>query len=357
MPTISLCMIVKDEEDVLGRCLDSIEDLADEIIIVDTGSQDRTKEIAQHYTDKVLDFPWIDDFAAARNFSFDHATQDYVLWLDADDVLPAPELAAFRELKANLDPATHVVMMKYATAFDAAGRPSFSYYRERLLQNHAGFRWVGPIHEVIAPAGNILYSPITIHHRKLHPSDPHRNLRIFEKMLGEGQTLDARQQFYYARELYYHQRYREASRELEAFLRHPQAWLENQINACQILAYCYYRLEEEEQALTTLLRTLTWDVPRAEICCDIGKHFFDRGRYETAIFWYDTATHCQLDETQGGFVLPDCYGYIPYLQLCLCYDHLGDHQQAAACNEKAGLCKPEDSQVEQNRRYFARFSR
>ena len=74
MITISLCMIVKNEEKVLARCLDSLEGLMDEIIIVDTGSTDRTKEIAAGYTDKIYDFEWVDDFSAARNFSFSKAT-------------------------------------------------------------------------------------------------------------------------------------------------------------------------------------------------------------------------------------------------------------------------------------------
>ncbi|WP_306481128.1 glycosyltransferase family 2 protein [Bacillus toyonensis] len=86
MITISLCMIVKNEESSLGQCLQSIEGVPDEIIIVDTGSTDKTKEIALKWTSHVLDFEWINDFAAARNFAFQHATMDYILWLDADDV-------------------------------------------------------------------------------------------------------------------------------------------------------------------------------------------------------------------------------------------------------------------------------
>ena len=70
MVTFSLCMIVKNEERVLERCLNSIADLMDEIIIVDTGSTDRTKEIASNYTDKIYDFEWVNDFSKARNFSF-----------------------------------------------------------------------------------------------------------------------------------------------------------------------------------------------------------------------------------------------------------------------------------------------
>ena len=88
MVTLSLCMIVRDEEDVLGRCLESVKDLADEIIIVDTGSSDRTKEIAAYYTDRIYDFEWCDDFSAARNFAFSKGTKDFLMWLDADDVIP-----------------------------------------------------------------------------------------------------------------------------------------------------------------------------------------------------------------------------------------------------------------------------
>ena len=87
MATVSLCMIVRNEEDVLGRCLESVKDIVDEIIIVDTGSTDKTKEIAGRFTNAVYDFPWIDDFSAARNFSFSKATMDYQMWLDADDVI------------------------------------------------------------------------------------------------------------------------------------------------------------------------------------------------------------------------------------------------------------------------------
>ena len=70
MITISLCMIVKNEEDVLARCLSSVQGAVDQIVVVDTGSTDHTKEIAARYTDDVYDFSWVDDFAAARNFSF-----------------------------------------------------------------------------------------------------------------------------------------------------------------------------------------------------------------------------------------------------------------------------------------------
>ena len=99
MITISVCMIVKNEEKVLARCLDSLRPIADEIIIADTGSTDATKEIAARYTDKIYDFTWIDDFAAARNFVFSKATQDYIYSADADEVLDAENCKKFLQLK------------------------------------------------------------------------------------------------------------------------------------------------------------------------------------------------------------------------------------------------------------------
>ena len=72
---MSLCMIVRQEEKALARCLEGIADAVEEIVIVDMGSTDRTKEIARQFTDKIYDFPWMDDFAAARNFAFSKGTE------------------------------------------------------------------------------------------------------------------------------------------------------------------------------------------------------------------------------------------------------------------------------------------
>ena len=204
MITVSLCMIVKNEEDVLERCLESAAELVDEIIIVDTGSTDRTKEIAARFTGQIYDFPWRDDFAAARNESFSHASMDYCMWLDADDVLLEEDQTSFLALKESLDPSVSVVMAPYHTGFDESGRVTFSYYRERLIKNRAGMSWAGAVHEAVTPVGTVLYGDFAVTHRKTRPSDPDRNLRIYQTQLDAGKELEPRQQFYYGRELYYH---------------------------------------------------------------------------------------------------------------------------------------------------------
>lgn len=353
MVTISVCMIVKNEEAVLARCLESVRDIADEIVVVDTGSTDGTREIAASFTEKVYDFAWNDDFAAARNFSFDQAEMDYCLWLDADDVLLPEDREKLRALLQTLDPKVDIVMMKYHTAFDEQGSPTFSYYRERLIRRDRAFRWEGEIHEVIAPAGKVLHADIAVTHRKEGPGDPDRNLRIFEGMLAKGRQLSPRHQFYYARELYYHARYPEAIAAFTSFLDGGRGWVENNIDACRLLGLCYGAAGDERGSLRALWRSFEYAPPRAEICCDIASHFFGRAQYETAVFWYELAASRPRDDTSGAFVLPDCYGFIPYLQLCVCHDRLGHREQARVYNELAAAIHPDAPAVLHNRDYFS----
>jgi glycosyltransferase involved in cell wall biosynthesis len=305
MAAISLCMIVKNEEEVLARCLASARDLADEVVVVDTGSEDSTKEIARRFTDKVYDFQWVDSFAAARNYAFSKGTCPYLMWLDADDVLLPEDAKAMRALKESLDSSVDTVMMKYNIAFDEQGRPTFSYYRERLLRNCPQARWEGAIHEVITPFGKILHSPAAITHRRKAKTDPLRNLRLFERLLARGETLSPREQFYYARELYYNSRFAEAAQLLERFLNEGKGWVENNIEACRVQAQCWSALNQPEQALQALLRSFRYDAPRAEICCELGYHYFVRQELERAVQWYQTALLCPRKDTSGAFTLED----------------------------------------------------
>ena len=242
MATISLCMIVKDEELTLERCLQCAKGFADEIVVADTGSMDRTKEIAEKYADVVCDFQWCADFAAARNFSFSKATKDYCMWLDADDVVPESEQKKIVALKEKLEETkADVVMMPYDVAFDAGGKPTFSYFRERIVKNTGRPLWEGRVHEVITPYGNIIHEDIHVEHRKEKAYDTDRNLLIYEKMRAEGCVFSPREQFYYARELYYHGRYGEAIDEFRMFMGREGAWLENKLEACRQMAITVLR--------------------------------------------------------------------------------------------------------------------
>lgn len=350
--TISLCMIVKDEQEVLARCLDSAAGIADEVIIVDTGSTDKTKEIAARYG-RVVDFVWQDDFAAARNFSFAQATQSFILWLDADDIITPENRERFLQLKQELDDTTDVVMLPYHAAFDERGRPAYTYYRERLLRRAAGFRWKGAVHECITPCGNIKYGDAAVSHRKEKAPDSDRNLRIYERLLARGEALDARGQFYYARELMMHGRYAQAVSAFETFLQRPDGWVENRIEACRNLADCLLALGQRDPARQALVCSFAMDCPRGETCCALAGIEMEDGRLAQAKFWYETALRAPYAEQNGAFVKPLCYGYLPCLGLCVCCDRLGRHAEAAEWNERAAVYCPESPAVAYNRRYFA----
>ncbi len=351
MITISLCMIVKNEEQVLRRCLESAKSFADEIILVDTGSTDKTKEIGKTYGGKIFDFPWRDDFAAARNEAFSKATMDYCMWLDADDVVTEENQNKLKLLKSTLDKDTDIVMMKYAISEDQNQNPLFSYYRERLIRNKAGYLWEGRVHEAITPMGNVIHADIVIVHRKVSPSDPDRNLKIYEKMLAEGQTLTGRNLFYYGRELLAHKKFQEAAQTFLDFLK-GYGWVENKIEACYNLAECFQNLKQEEEEVSALLQSFLYAPPRGEACFKLGRYFQDRQRWQEAIFWYESALRTTPPLESGGFIRWDYYGYLPEINLCVCYDHIGNREKAYEYHLKSKARKPEAEAVKWNMRYF-----
>lgn len=345
-------MIVKNEEKTLERCLESIKDAVDEIIIVDTGSDDRTKEISRKYTEKIYDFTWNDDFSVARNYSFSKATMDFCMWMDADDLILQEDLDKFIEYKKTASNSVDTIMMKYNISFDINGNPTFSYYRERIVRNCKNNKWKGAIHEVIIPFGNIVYTDIAITHKKMENKNPSRNLDIYEKMLSSGKKLDARHQFYYAKELYYNGKFDKAINEFEKFLNDKSGWIENKIDACEHLSYCYGKINNIKKEILSLFRSFEYDVPRAEICCAIGDYFFKLNKYQQAVFWYKRAASVKKIDNALGFIKDDCYDYIPYMQLCVCYYRLGDIEKSVEFNNRAKNIKPYDPAVEHNLEFF-----
>lgn len=353
MITLSLCMIVRDEELVLDRCLRSVQDIADEIIIVDTGSQDRTKEIALRYTSQVFDFTWIDDFSAARNFAFSKATMEFCMWMDADDVISKADHEKLLVLKQNLSASdADVVMMKYAIAFDRDNHPTFSYYRERWIKRGPCAVWKGKVHEAITPFGIVIHNEVQIEHRKEKKSDNNRNKNIYEAMIQHGEVLDARELFYYARELMYHSQWMKAIETFDMFLQRSDGWVENKLDACRQKCHCYRAMGQRENALKSLLNALVFKVPNAELCCDLGEHYMDEKQWDQAIFWYETALRCKKVSESGAFIQEDCYYYFPCIQLCVCYDHIGNVSKASRYNDLAAFWNPDSPAVRWNRTYF-----
>ena len=347
MKNISLCMIVKDEQKTLQRCIDSIKDFVDEIIIVDTGSKDNTKQIARQFTDKVYDFVWCDNFSLARNYALSKASKEYIMWLDADDIVPPRTLNFLVKNKSKMTCDTY--MLKYDVAF-TDGKPTYSFYRERILKNDSRCFWQGAVHEYITPFGKVVKLNIAIEHRKEKLHDKNRNLKIYNK-LKKQKIFNAREQYYYSRELFDHQKYKLAITNFQKLIKMKDAWIENVIEAHYLLSICYNKQNNHKKEIEILFSTFLYDTPRANICYRIASYFYQAHNYDNAIYWFIVATKCKDVIDKGAFVDNRFYNYYPYLGLCCAYYQKGDIKNAIYYNNKAGeyfLSK----EVEYNKKLF-----
>ena len=174
-PTISLCMMIKDEEEFLPRCLDSVKDCVDEIVIVDTGSTDRSVQIAESYGAKVYHHPWEHDFSKHRNQSISYATKGWILILDADEVLVSDCGKAIRETVK--DESIDSVNVVVKSAFDH--RSGVAVHNSvRIFRNNAAIRYEGRVHNRLIGHTASKTAPITILHEgyNLPPEESRKKL-------------------------------------------------------------------------------------------------------------------------------------------------------------------------------------
>ena len=143
---ISLSMIVKNEEKHLRECLESVRDIVDEIVLVDTGSTDNTVKIAKEFEAKIFHFDWINNFAAARNFSLSNCKGDWILYLDADERLSEKSIKDLKLLTANKKKAAYYCQVR--SIDDKNDRPSLMSY-VRLFANDNEIKFEGAVHEQI----------------------------------------------------------------------------------------------------------------------------------------------------------------------------------------------------------------
>lgn len=326
MVTISLCMIVKNEEKVLKRCLDSYKPIADEIIIVDTGSTDRTKEIALEYTDKVYDFPWIKDFAAARNEAFSKATMEYIFSADADEVLDEKNLFRFKALKKCLTPDVEIVQMKYGNQLSFGTVYNFDEeYRPKLFKRQREFVWIDPIHESVRLEPVVFDSDIVITH-KPHDTHAKRDFDTFLHHIYAGHHISKHMLEMYVRELFMagdaedfanaFPFFEEKSRDVEISTEHLHQCLTVLARACRLAgdSLKMFKYAMKANALGEC----------SEVCVELGHYYKEVGDMEEAIIWYYNAGF----ETEPIIRL-ESNTKDPLEGLSACYRALGMEEQAA----------------------------
>ncbi len=339
MTTISVCMIVKNEEKVLQRCLDSLKDLYDELIIVDTGSSDGTKAVAQKYTAKVYDFPWGNDFSAARNFACEKAECEYVYTADADEVMDEENRLRFLQLKQALLPEVEVVEMAYANQLSHNTTSNFDVeYRPKLFRRLRHFAFVDPIHEVLRTDPVVYRSNVVIRHC---PTGDHssRDLAIFADMVARGKVFSARLEMMYARELMIvgkHADFQAARPYFDRVRNDPSKPNEVLRRAACILSW-YAALEKNGELLLRYAAPELVGQPPAEICCALGNYYLTQDDEQQAADWYAAALSGAQPE-----LIATAVGSVPLLGLAECFKRAGDTERAAYYREKAENWSPEE---------------
>ncbi len=331
MITISLCMIVKNEERVLARCLDSVADLMDEIIIVDTGSTDSTKEIAARYTDKIYDFSWIDDFSAARNFAFSKASMEYIYSADADEVLSDENREKYRVLKQTLLPEVELVQMKYTNQLKFGSVYNFDEeYRPKLFKRRREFVWEGAIHETVRLEPVVFDSDIAITHMP-EKSHARRDLGNFYRQVRAGVRLPKRLHNMYARELFMAGEPADFANAAEFFVASAadnERDGEEIAEACLVVARAA-RLAKDTVAFFKYASKVIAEEGCSEICCELGSFYEALDDYDEAVIWYYNAAYETTPilsiQTGEGQALEG---------LVRCYERLGMEEQAAVYRER-----------------------
>jgi glycosyltransferase involved in cell wall biosynthesis len=324
-------MIVKNEEACLANCLHSVRGVADEINIVDTGSTDGTREVAARFTDRVFSFEWIHDFAAARNFSFSKATKEYILWLDADDILTEENRLKFIALKENLDPCIDFFLMEYYASFDEYGNPSLIFPKTRLVRKDAGHVWQRAIHEALVGGGRGAAIDIYITHTAYgKESSTDRNFAILQSRVESG-SAELIDYFYYGLMLDYRDS-EDALPYLKRFIHAPNRAEFDGMEA-YIAAHNIYKASGDyANALSVLLENEPYMKDKSEYYCCLGYFCKDTlNDLDKACTCFKRALHCRgtfLDSRLPGQRNHEYYYSIPYYALGQCHVKLRRFESA-----------------------------
>ena len=260
---LSVAMIVKNEEVLLSRCLESVKD-ADEIVICDTGSTDRTIEIAKQYTDKVFtDYIWNDNFGEARNHAIEKCTGDWILIIDADEVL----LNTIDDVKKTIETNENEEALM---CIALAEKSSEKLQSCRLFKSH--IRYVGKIHELPKVSGKKLVNVFVQYgFSPSHALDPDVDMRILEKVAEEENYSVPRTLYYLGREYYYRHMWDKAIDMLDRYIKIAK-WLPERNDAWLLKARCLGGQKKWGEACDAAWQALKYNANFKEALVFISQH-------------------------------------------------------------------------------------
>lgn len=349
-------MIVKNEALVIERILNAARQFCDELIVVDTGSDDDTVVLAEGMGASVYHFDWVDDFAAARNFAFDKATHPWVIWLDADDVIDEENIEKLKGLKEQLNDEFESVVCDYQIVFDNNGNCVQSIPRERLIRHSAGGQWELPVHETYMFKGKNHYLSrldIKIKHQKPDEYVERSSTRNLDMLENNLKKLDAKPVLYYylGKEQRHHDMVDKAQESFSAFIESGSGEGQPiQYQAMHQKMLCEIEMDEHETALQTGLSAIGENSARAEAYVDMGVIYYRQKLFLEAIPLLTAATVCA--RPSSGMVMEEYYNWKPWHYLSLCYEGAGLYQAAIKSAKQAMLTIPDKKVVEDNIRLF-----
>lgn len=350
MGTLSVALIVKDEEELLGQCLESMKGMWDELVVVDTGSKDSSIEIAESFGAKMGSFPWVDDFAAARNYTEGLCTKDYIYWQDADEILLEGQ-DAIREIVDEGERDGVAPFLIFTR--DEKGRPASTYHRQEMLhKNTPKWTWKGAAHNWLVGPCRIEEPRIVVEHLSRPSGDRPNHKDIFEALRSNLEIADApteRSLFYLAREHFYKRHYHETIALIALMLQTPVSWPVQRSRGCIIAGDCWRALGNRGAAAQAYLKSV-------EICPTVAEGFFCLGklcwedkRYAEAVPWLLASTAA---EPSGFFCDLSIYEWRRYDLLAVCLSKVGRLEEARLYGAKALAVQPDDERLKKNMDYY-----
>jgi glycosyltransferase involved in cell wall biosynthesis len=338
---ISLAIIARDNEHILPRLLESVKGVFDEIIVVDTGSTDKTKEVAESYGAKVFDFEWVDDFSAARNFAYSKCTGDWVMWLDTDDsVINAKEIPKLVE-QIDSDTKMGAIVMPYKYIVDSGGNDLAPQYRIRLTR--AGeYQWKGACHEDLIQnrrLNSVASEDVTImHHAEESDSQSklERNKRILEKALDKekkAKNVDARTVLYYAHTLFGLRDWETARDAYEIYVS-MSGWEEDLYLATWRLGMCEREAGNYSGSLEAIRSAWTIEPQAPEAYIQLSLTFLAMKMYEKAISAASAAQSMDVNYKRLTVSFPMEYVWNPLIVQAQAYTELNRYEDALVAYKK-----------------------
>jgi glycosyltransferase involved in cell wall biosynthesis len=349
--TLSCAMIVRDAETTLARALKSVRPHVDELVIVDTGSDDGTCAIAAEYADRLTGIRWADHFGDARQHAHDLCTGDWVLHLDSDD-----ELIAGWNIRSLLAAPTGDVaayMLRYQLQDGDTGKPGIDFWRERVVKRDA-YRWEGRIHEVLVPTYPAPYERFNHAHVLHHGSgDPLAKLDRNIRLLGlahEDNPHDARTLFYLGRDLVARGDRDLGKERLESYLL-LSGWPDEAYIARQLIGDCLRYAGDYGAAYRSDLQLLDIKPLWPQAYFALAQDCYFMQRFPESVHFCEIGRRLPAPDT-NLFVAHDqlAHGWMIYQSVAL-YNS-GRLEEAAALTVDALRLRPDDPQHKFNAAFF-----